>query len=108
MHMGHYAAMNIHQQMLAECTGGTAILKTLNPFPAVIGLALGTKAVSYTPDEGTRHGEELLTTLFGDDMANSSELIKMNSPLWESEFRQWLTQISGCRNYLKLSEACQA
>lgn len=83
MHMGHYAAMNIHQQMLAECTGGKAILKTLNPFPAVIGLALGTKAVSYTPDEGTRHGEELLTTLFGDDMANSSESIKMNSPLCE-------------------------
>lgn len=73
MHMGHYAAMNIHQQMLAECSDGKPILKTLNPFPAVIGLALGTRAVSYTPDEGTRHGEELMTTLFGDDMANSSK-----------------------------------
>lgn len=74
MHMGHYAALNIHQQMLAECSGEKPNLKTLNAFPAVIGLALGTKAVSYTPDEGTKHGEELLTTLFGDDMANSSKL----------------------------------
>ncbi|GLI72153.1 hypothetical protein PoHVEF18_000321 [Penicillium ochrochloron] len=75
MHMGHYAAMNIHQQMMAECSGGKPTLKTLNPFPAVIGLALGTKAVSYTPDEGTKHGEELLTSLFGEDMGNSSKSI---------------------------------
>jgi hypothetical protein len=75
MHMGHYAAMNIHQQMMAECSGGKPTLKTLNPFPAVIGLALGTKAVSYTPDEGTKHGEELLASLFGEDMSNSSKFI---------------------------------
>jgi hypothetical protein len=73
MHMGHYAALNIHQQMLAECSGEKPSLKTLNPSPAVIGLALGTKAVSYTPDEGTRHGEELLVSLFGEDMANTSK-----------------------------------
>ncbi|KAJ5167551.1 FAD-dependent pyridine nucleotide-disulfide oxidoreductase [Penicillium canariense] len=85
MHMGHYAAMNIHQQMLAEVRGDKPSLKTLNPFPSVIGLALGKKAVTYTPDEGTRDGEDLLTSLFGDDMGNSN-----------------------CRNYLKLSEACQA
>jgi hypothetical protein len=78
MHMGHYAAMNIHQQMMAECSGNKPNLKTLNPFPAVIGLALGTKAVSYTPDEGTKHGEELLTSLFGEDMGNSSKSIGSN------------------------------
>lgn len=75
MHMGHYAAMNIHQQMMAECSESKPTLKTLNPFPAVIGLALGTKAVSYTPDEGTKYGEELLTSLFGEDMGNSSKSI---------------------------------
>ncbi|KAJ5666587.1 hypothetical protein N7462_010996 [Penicillium macrosclerotiorum] len=73
MHMGHYAALNIHQQMLTECVGGTPAFKTLNPFPSVIGLALGKKAVSYTPDEGTRHGEELLASLFGEDMGNTSK-----------------------------------
>ncbi|KAF7713380.1 Uncharacterized protein PECH_001319 [Penicillium ucsense] len=84
MHMGHYCALNIHQQMLALCRGGNPKYKTLVPSPPVIGLALGRKAVSYTPAEGVRHGEDLSKTLFGDDMANQS-----------------------CRDYLKLSEACQ-
>lgn len=110
MHMGHYAAMNIHQQMMAECSESKPTLKTLNPFPAVIGLALGTKAVSYTPDEGTKYGEELLTSLFGEDMGNSSKSIGhfFSQLCGFSGTRRTLTRISDCRNYLKLSEACQA
>ncbi|EPS25092.1 hypothetical protein PDE_00023 [Penicillium oxalicum 114-2] len=84
MHMGHYCALNIHQKMLSLCRGGSPNFKTLAASPAVIGLALGKKAVTYTPDEGTRYGEELSKTLFGEDMANQS-----------------------CRDYLKLPEACQ-
>jgi hypothetical protein len=77
MHMGHYAGNNIYQHILAECGAGKPHFMTLNPFPNVIGLALGHKAVSWTADEGTRHGEDLLTSLFGQDMGNTSK-----STLW--------------------------
>ncbi|KAJ5314831.1 Enoyl-CoA hydratase AKT3-1 [Penicillium atrosanguineum] len=72
MHMGHYAGNNIYQHILAECGAGKPRFMTLNPFPNVIGLALGHKAVSWTPDEGTRHGEDLLISLFGEDMGNTN------------------------------------
>ncbi|KAJ5485735.1 hypothetical protein N7530_000035 [Penicillium desertorum] len=49
MHMGHHAAINIHQHMMAQCTGGKPDYQTLQPFPSVMGLALGKTAVSYTP-----------------------------------------------------------
>ncbi|CAI7618596.1 unnamed protein product [Penicillium palitans] len=83
MHMGHYAALNIHQHMMAECTGGKPEYQTLQPFPAVMGLALGKTAVSYTPGEGTREGEDLMKTLFGKDMGHTI-----------------------CWNYMRLGEAC--
>ncbi|CAI7588787.1 unnamed protein product [Penicillium viridicatum] len=83
MHMGHYAALNIHQHMMAECTGGKPDYQTLQPFPAVMGLALGKTAVSYTPGEGTREGEDLMKTLFGKDMGHTI-----------------------CWNYMRLGEAC--
>lgn len=72
MHMGHYAAMNIHRHMMAECTGEKPDFLTLQPFPSVMGLAIGHKAVSYTPSEGTKHGEDLMASLFGKDMGNTS------------------------------------
>jgi hypothetical protein len=75
MHMGHYAAMNIYQHMLAECTGGNPDYQTLQPFPSVMGLALGKKAVSYTPGEGTREGEDLMKSLFGKDMGHTSRFL---------------------------------
>lgn len=74
MHMGHYAAMNVHKHMVAECTGQKAVYQNLSPFPSVMGLAIGEKAVSYTPDEGTREGEELQKSLFGSDMGHTSML----------------------------------
>lgn len=72
--MGHYAAMNVHKHMVAECTGQKAVYQNLSPFPSVMGLAIGEKAVSYTPDEGTREGEELQKSLFGSDMGHTSML----------------------------------
>ncbi|KAJ5779918.1 FAD-dependent pyridine nucleotide-disulfide oxidoreductase [Penicillium paradoxum] len=71
MHMGHYAAVNIHRHMMAECTGEKPDYHTLQPFPSVMGLAIGEKAVSYTPDEGTREGEDLMKSLFGKDMGHT-------------------------------------
>jgi hypothetical protein len=84
MHMGHHAAINIHQHMMGHhvlmdidrrvmahmhCT--TTALDTFPrsevsyPFPSVMGLALGKTAVSYIPSEGTREGEDLMKSLFG-------------------------------------------
>ncbi|OQD68401.1 hypothetical protein PENDEC_c036G00857 [Penicillium decumbens] len=72
MHMDHYAGNNFYLHMLAECGAGQPSFITLGPFPNVIGLALGHKAVSWTPDEDTRHGKGLLTSLFGEDMGKTS------------------------------------
>ncbi|CAI7671165.1 unnamed protein product [Penicillium pancosmium] len=85
MHMGHYAGHNLYEHLMAQSAGSKPDVKNLNPFPNVIGLAVGKKAVSWTPDEGTKHGEELMTSLFGEDMGNSN-----------------------CWNYMQLGEACKA
>lgn len=74
MHMGYYAANNVHQLMLEECTKTPAdFLKLQDAPPPVIGLALGDNAVSYTSDDGTQHGKHLLKSMFGDDMGYSSK-----------------------------------
>ncbi|KAJ5708694.1 hypothetical protein N7488_008495 [Penicillium malachiteum] len=85
MHMGQYAAENIHKHMLAGCTGEKPTFKNLTPFPSVMGLALGKKCAVYSPDEGTRASEELMDGMFGNDMANTI-----------------------CRNYLRLGEPPKA
>lgn len=103
MHMGHYAGVNIHQHILAECGGGKPIFMTLQPFPNVIGLALGKKAATWTPDEGTRYGEDLMTSLFGDDMGNTCMFYPL---LLHSRLR--LTWTPACRDYMKFNEPCSA
>ncbi|KAJ5651104.1 uncharacterized protein N7484_004827 [Penicillium longicatenatum] len=82
MHMGQYAANNIHQHMLAECTGDKPTYMNLTPFPNVIGLALGKKCATYSPAEGTKDGEDLMDVMFGKDMANSIcwNYMRLNDP----------------------------
>ncbi|KAK0653389.1 hypothetical protein DIS24_g6132 [Lasiodiplodia hormozganensis] len=71
MHMGQYAAQNIHLQMLRDTTGEEpAAWKELNVFPPMIGLAVAKKAVVYDPDEGTSDGEHLLKSYFGQDLGH--------------------------------------
>ncbi|KAE8151754.1 putative apoptosis inducing factor [Aspergillus avenaceus] len=84
MHMGHYAATNIHQLILAEAGLKPEFLE-LQEYPAVMGIALGHSAVSYSPADGTQDGEHLLKSMFGQDMGYSI-----------------------CWNYMRLSEPCQA
>ena len=107
--MGHYAGHNLYEQMMAQSAGSKPDIKKLSPFPNVIGLAVGKKAVSWTPDEGTKHGEELMGSLFGEDMGNSSKhpiiLLRPNSCLRR---RTELIPKTDCWNYMRLSEACQA
>ncbi|GIK04994.1 hypothetical protein Aspvir_009093 [Aspergillus viridinutans] len=69
MHMGHYAGYNIHQLMLAECIASKPVFQELQEIPPMIGLCLGRTAVSYQPVDGVKDGEDILASMFGDDMA---------------------------------------
>ncbi|KAL1838800.1 hypothetical protein VTJ49DRAFT_2193 [Mycothermus thermophilus] len=76
MHMGYYAAHNIHQHMkvVAAASRGSEEEpedKQLNEFPPVIGLAIGKKAVGYWKEAGVTSGEKELKDFFGDDLGFS-------------------------------------
>ena len=73
MHHGHYTAMNIHQKMRAELdrTASTKLTE-LAPVPPTIGLAVGQKAVSYSPMAGVQSGEDVMKVYFGDDLGYGS------------------------------------
>ncbi|KAM5348570.1 hypothetical protein ACJ41O_008394 [Fusarium nematophilum] len=68
MHQGHCAAMNIHQSIINHRTGQAPKYHELNHFPAVIGLAVGKKAVAFSPDSGTISGEDVAHAYFRDDL----------------------------------------
>jgi NADH dehydrogenase FAD-containing subunit len=83
MHMGHYAAYNIHQQILygdvvassssSDCGSGSgkegkAKFMSLEQFPNVIGLAVGKKAITYGPADGVKQGEDVEKLMFGGDL----------------------------------------
>jgi len=72
--MGHYAAINIHQQMLANTTGSVPKFSEIAEYQPMIALAVGNKAVGYSPDAGTTSGEALMKMMFGDDLGFSSKL----------------------------------
>ncbi|KAG9762922.1 FAD/NAD(P)-binding domain-containing protein, partial [Aureobasidium melanogenum] len=85
MHMGHYCAINIHQDMLKHGCGQPPTYKELSEFPNIMGLAVGKKAVIYDSTTGTASGEDLMSSYFGNDLANSI-----------------------CWNYMKLGQAATA
>ncbi|GKT51873.1 oxidoreductase OXR1 [Colletotrichum spaethianum] len=70
MHMGHYAAINAHQLMLAKLTGQThkPTFSELGHVEPMIGLAVGKKAVASGPLVGTTWGEDVMQTYFGNDL----------------------------------------
>lgn len=76
MHMGYYAAHNIHQHMQMQTqtqSDRKPKLLTLDEIPPMIGLAVGRKAVAYWPEAGVTAGEEVMKTFFGEDLGFSSE-----------------------------------
>ena len=103
MHMGHYAGMNIYEHMLAECTGQKPNYQTLSAFPSVMGLAIGKNAVSYTPDEGTREGEELQKSMFGKDMGHTSTF-----SFYHHHQMDLANDVAVCWNYMRLGEPIKA
>lgn len=78
MHMGQYVAENVHAHMLKEVAGVEPTWKELSEFPAVIGLAVGKKAVIYGPEEGTQDGEDLMKVYFGQDLGFQSRFSYAN------------------------------
>ena len=71
--MGHYSAINIHQDMLKHRYGQIPTYEELSEFPNIMGLAVGKKAVVYDSTNGTASGEDLMASYFGNDLANSSK-----------------------------------
>ncbi|POS77775.1 oxidoreductase [Diaporthe helianthi] len=68
MHMGYYAAHNIHELILERLNGTAPKFLELGEIPPVIGLAVGKKAMSYSPGQGVDAGEEVMRVFFGDDL----------------------------------------
>ncbi|KAJ9144963.1 Apoptosis-inducing factor 2 [Pleurostoma richardsiae] len=68
MHMGHYAAVNIHQLMLRDMLGHEPKLMELPEIPPMIALAVGNSAIAYGP-QGMGVGKEVSDHFFGNDMA---------------------------------------
>lgn len=68
MHMGYYAAHNIHELVLEKLKGTTPKFLELGEIPPMIGLAVGKKAMSYSPGQGVDSGEEVMRVFFGDDL----------------------------------------
>ncbi|KAK3346166.1 pyridine nucleotide-disulfide oxidoreductase-like protein [Lasiosphaeria hispida] len=68
MHMGHFAAVNVHQRMQQKLSGAEPKLSELSEVPPMMGLAVGKKAVAYWPEAGMTSGEDVLKAFFGDDL----------------------------------------
>lgn len=69
MHMGHFAANNIYQNILvSKNLTLEPEYKALSEHPPMIGIAVGRKAVSYSPTEGVKSGEDVLQYMFRHDL----------------------------------------
>lgn len=68
MHMGYFAANNIHQRMMETSKDTKPAFSELDEIPPMIGLAVGKSAVSYWPSSGMSSGEDVMQLFFGDDL----------------------------------------
>lgn len=88
MHMGSFAAHNIHAHILSTIATSTSepssspTYKSLSEHPPMIGLALGNTGIAYSPTEGIKSGVDILKSMFQDDIG-----------------------FSICWNYMRLGEA---
>lgn len=73
MHMGYFAAHNIHELVLQKMNGAEPKLQELSEVPPMIGLAVGKKAVSYGPAQGVMSGEDVMKAFFGNDLGFDSK-----------------------------------
>jgi hypothetical protein len=71
MHMGYFVAHNIHEMILEKMHGVAPKFLELGEVPPMIGLAVGKKAISCSPDQGVCSGEDVMKAFFGDDLGFS-------------------------------------
>lgn len=77
MHMGSFAAHNIHADILSTIETSTCessslpSYKSLSDHPPMIGLALGNTGIAYSPTEGIKSGPDVLKSMFQDDIGFS-------------------------------------
>lgn len=81
MHMGQYAAQNIHQLMLVEKEGIKPEFLELQEIPPMIGIAVGKQAVAYWPADGVTYGESVQEMCFGNDLGYTSEYRKYDKDI---------------------------
>lgn len=72
MYMGHIAAVNLHQHMLESQCGHTPTYMEYPEVPPMIGLAVGHKAISYSPSDGIQFGTDTMQRFFEDDLGLGS------------------------------------
>ncbi|KXG46756.1 FAD-dependent pyridine nucleotide-disulfide oxidoreductase [Penicillium griseofulvum] len=68
MHQAHFAAFNIHQQMLARRYNTEPKFVELVEVAPMMALALGRTAVGYFPAMGLSSGDEIRDMFFNDDL----------------------------------------
>lgn len=83
MHQGHCAAVNIHQQMLAERYNTEPKFVELVEVAPMMALALGKTAVGYFPTMGLSTGDEIRNMFFNDDLGYGSKLTILAAGLIE-------------------------
>lgn len=75
MHQAHFAAVNIHQRMLAQLHKTEPKFKELAAVEPMMALALGKTAVGYFPTMGLSTGDEIRDMFFNEDLGYGSKLI---------------------------------
>lgn len=78
MHQAHFAAVNIHQRMLAELYKTEPKFNELVEVAPMMALALGSTAVGYFPTMGLSSGDEIRNMFFNDDLGYGSKLINFS------------------------------
>lgn len=77
MHTGYFAACNVYASVVQALTGdkdkNKATFQELGEVPPTIGLAVGSKAVSYSPAQGVASGVDVLKQCFGNDLGFGSK-----------------------------------
>lgn len=77
MYNGHFAAINIHQRMMAERFGTTPKFVEIQKATPMICLAIANSAAGYNDFEGVISGEEVLQLYFRNDLGLDSMLLSI-------------------------------
>lgn len=83
MHQGHFAVVNIHQQMMAERYKMLPKFVNLMDVAPMMALALGNTAVGYFPAMGLSSGDEIRNMFFNDDLGYSSKSKHRPPKIWD-------------------------